>query len=94
MIHGDFEKLLGISNPWTSVEEKQEARVKGIVLLSIFMALAFVTLSSIIMTIKTNPGGIPDDKEWDMHSDSNMESESDSECSRDNIDKTGRKSKE
>jgi hypothetical protein len=31
------------------------------------------------MTVVTNPGRIPDDKEWDMLSDSNNHSECDSE---------------
>lgn len=66
MINGDFESLLGISNPWTNPVEKSEARVKGIVLLSLFMFFSCILISSIIMTIKTSPGGIPDDKEWDM----------------------------
>ena len=26
-------------------------------------------ITNIILTIRTNPGSIPDDSEWDMHSD-------------------------
>jgi hypothetical protein len=36
-------------------------------------------LISIIQTIRTNPGEIPDEKEWDMHSESNEDSQSDDE---------------
>jgi hypothetical protein len=32
---------------------------------------------SIIQTIRTAPGGIPEDKEWDMQTDSMAESSSD-----------------
>jgi len=66
MINGDFETLLGITNPWTTAAEKSQARIKGIVLLSVFMVLSVILITAIIMTIKTSPGGIPDDKEWDM----------------------------
>jgi hypothetical protein len=34
-------------------------------------------LLSIVQTIRTPPGGIPDDKEWDMQSDSFLETSSD-----------------
>lgn len=51
-------------------------------------------MTSIVKTIRTSPGGIPDDKEWDMQSDSNFESESDSESSKENAENMGRKSKE
>jgi hypothetical protein len=34
---------------------------------------------SIIQTIRTPPGGIPEEKEWDMQSDSMIESSSDGE---------------
>ena len=66
MIIGDYETLLGIANPWTTDEEKNSARIKGIILLSVFMICSIILIASIILTIKTNPGGIPDDKEWDM----------------------------
>ncbi len=59
-----------------------------------FIVTGFILITSIIMTIKTNPGGIPDDKEWDMQSDSNLDSESESDHSHKNATNTGRKSKE
>jgi hypothetical protein len=35
--------------------------------------------TSIIQTIRTPPGSIPEDKEWDMQSDSMIESSSEDE---------------
>ena len=41
--------------------------------------MALLLVVSIIQTIRTNPGNIPDDKEWDMPTDSMAESASSSE---------------
>lgn len=38
-------------------------------------------ISSIIQTIRTSPGYIPEDKEWDMQTDSMAESSSDEDSS-------------
>lgn len=63
---------MGIPNPWTNTVEKNHAYYKGIVLLIFFSLFSCILLVSIVRTIRTPPGGIPEDKEWDMKSDDSM----------------------
>jgi hypothetical protein len=42
----------------------------------VFSFFAFLLGFSIVRTILTNPGNIPEDKEWDMQTDSMAESSS------------------
>jgi len=42
--------------------------------LVIFLIIALLLLISITNTIRTPPGGIPEEKEWDMKSDSEPQS--------------------
>jgi len=63
---------VGIPNPWTNTVERNHAYYKGLVLLIIFSLISLLLFISIIRTIRTHPGGIPEDKEWDMQSDSSM----------------------
>ena len=72
LINGNFDSAVGIPNPWTNTVEKNHAYYKGIVLLIIFSLFSLILLVSIIRTIRTPPGGIPEDKEWDMQSDNSM----------------------
>jgi hypothetical protein len=44
----------------------------------LFSFFAFLLGLSIVRTILTNPGNIPEDKEWDMQTDSMAESSSQS----------------
>ena len=53
--------------------------MKGVVLLAIFSILAILDIASIIQTIRTPPGGIPENKEWDMQSDNSAMESSDEE---------------
>lgn len=78
---GNFDTLLGIPNPWKDSVEKEAAHTKASVLLGIFCFLALMLGLSIIQTIRTPPGSIPEDKEWDMQSDSMIESSSDDDSS-------------
>ena len=66
MMNGNFDSKVGIPNPWTNTAEKNHAYYKAIILLIIFTIISFILLISIIRTIRTHPGGIPEDKEWDM----------------------------
>ncbi len=43
--------------------------------------MALMLLIAILQTIRTNPGNIPEDKEWDMQTDSMAESSSDEDSS-------------
>jgi hypothetical protein len=47
------------------------------ILLIFFCLFATILLASIIQTIRTNPGIIPEDKEWDMMSEGLSQEESD-----------------
>jgi hypothetical protein len=58
---------------WTTSAERGFAFIKGFVLLGVFGLSALNLLAAIIMTIITSPGTIPEDKEWDMVSDSNTD---------------------
>jgi hypothetical protein len=69
--------LYGFESPYKTQEDRDNARRRASILLVVFIILSVLLLSSIILTIKTNPGGIPDDKEWDMMSDSHSDYESD-----------------
>jgi hypothetical protein len=57
--------------------ERDSAVLKAYILLGVFTFFALMLLLSIVQTIRTTPGGIPDDKEWDMQSDSFLETSSD-----------------
>lgn len=72
MLYGNFDTLIGIPNPWTNTKERNHAYYKGVFLLIIFSIVALLNLISIVRTIRTPPGGIPEDKEWDMQSDSSV----------------------
>jgi hypothetical protein len=50
--------------------------LQAIIYLGVFSTAALLLLTSIIQTIRTNPGSIPEDKEWDMQTDSMAESSS------------------
>jgi len=74
---GNYDTLIGIPNFWSNDEERQQETIKATVLLGVFSFLAFMLALSIIQTIRTPPGSIPEDKEWDMQTDSMAESSSD-----------------
>jgi len=66
MIEGNFDTFIGIPNLWNNSYERDSAVLKGVVLLTIFSIMSLLLLISIVQTIRTPPGGIPEDKEWDM----------------------------
>lgn len=39
----------------------------------VFLTISILLMVSILKTIGTNPGSIPEDKEWDMPSDTTLE---------------------
>jgi hypothetical protein len=63
---GNFESLIGVPNPWSNTLERDAAFVKGVILIIAFAVCSILLLISIIKTIQTRPGKIPEDKEWDM----------------------------
>ena len=70
---------MGVPDFWRTGEERTEAFLKGVVMLVVMSVLAFLLTVSIVRTVRTPPGGIPEEKEWDMQSDSQNESSSEDE---------------
>lgn len=66
---------------WTNSSEKDLEYLKASIYLGVFCWMAVMLFISIIQTIRTNPGNIPEDKEWDMQTDSMAESSSDEDSS-------------
>ena len=79
MLAGNFETFIGVPNLWKNTLERDAQFLKGVVLLAIFLILSILDLSAIIQTIRTPPGSIPENKEWDMQSDSSAVESSDEE---------------
>ena len=68
-MHGDFEDLIGMPNPWVDEDGKDHYFNKGLVMLILFVLDSLLLITSIIKTIIIDPGTIPENKEWDMLSD-------------------------
>jgi hypothetical protein len=68
-LHGDFTPLIGMPNPWSDNEGKRHYWRRGVALVTLFGIVSLLLITSIVRTIITNPGSIPDDKEWDMQTD-------------------------
>jgi len=72
-LNGSFEETLDLPNPWNDLDGddydkyagKGSAEIEFIVFCVIFVNL----LASVTRTIITCPGGIPDEREWDMVSE-------------------------
>lgn len=56
-------------NPWNDNDGKNHYWRRGVALVTIFGIVSLLLITSIVRTIITNPGSIPEDKEWDMQSD-------------------------
>ena len=65
---GDFYSTLGLADMWENEEQLEADRTVAKLLTAIFIFTAINLLVSIVLTITTGPGGIPDDTEWDMPS--------------------------
>ena len=74
---GNYKAFLGqdFKSPyWTTEDEMKTHRETVIINASMFMFVTIMLIISIVKTIMTNPGNIPVDKEWDIHtSDSAFE---------------------
>ena len=65
----DFSKV-SFDAAWTEDKAEMESnKNKAIVYLALFAFTSTNLIISIIRTITTNPGNIPDHKEWDMSTD-------------------------
>ena len=65
-INGDFYGILGIPNVWHNEEEKVNGVFNSKIYCCLFVFFSLNLLISIILTINTPPGSIPEDIEWDM----------------------------
>jgi hypothetical protein len=66
LLAGNFDTFIGVPNSWTNSIERDQAFTKGVILMIIFSLLTFLLHVSVIRTIITSPGSIPEEKEWDM----------------------------
>ena len=69
-IWGDFKEVIGIDSPWKSQTERDNAKASGITYGIIFCCIALLEFVSITRVILTSPGTIPEEREWDMVSES------------------------
>jgi hypothetical protein len=63
---GDFYGTLGISDYWATAADKENDRYWAQVLACIVGFCVINLFFAIVLTISTNPGSIPIDREWDM----------------------------
>ena len=68
-IKGDFESTLGIQDYWANSKDRDSDMYWAQVYAGIFGFCALNLLIAIILTIITNPGSIPSDREWDIPKD-------------------------
>ena len=65
----DFSKI-SFDSAWTEDKnEMDESRRRAILHAGLFAFTATMLIIAIVRTIATNPGNIPDHKEWDMSTD-------------------------
>lgn len=88
-VFGYYEWMLRVHNPWTPEKGKYDKNAnvfKGYLFGLIFLFLATVNVLSVIKTIKTPPGSIPEEREWDMVSEDEAgQSDADSEDERNKL---------
>ena len=65
---GDFYGILGIPDMWLTPDDMKADQAACRVYIWIFIWCSINLIVSIVLTIKTNPGNIPEDVEWDMPS--------------------------
>ena len=65
-IAGNFDTFVGVPNFWNTTEERNYAFAKGVTLMVVISLFTFLLMVSVVRTIRTSPGNIPEEKEWDM----------------------------
>lgn len=76
---GNFEGTIGIQTPANVNQDPDYYFKKSLILLIFFLVFSLLLITSILKTIITSPGGIPDEQEWDMISESGSEANQDNE---------------
>ncbi len=67
---GNFDGTIGVPTPALVASDQDFYFKKSLILLFFFLVFSLLLITSILKTIITNPGSIPDEQEWDMISDS------------------------
>lgn len=65
-IIGDFYNTIGLPNMWATKEEIENDQFWSKILLFLFVFASINLFTNIILTIRTSPGYIPDNGEWEM----------------------------
>ena len=65
---GDFYGIIGLPDMYKNQQEMDEEMLSAKIYGILFAIFSMNLLISIIATIRTPPGSIPDDSEWDMPS--------------------------
>jgi hypothetical protein len=65
---GDFYGTIGLPDMWRDQQEMEEEMLSSKIYAILFAVSSGNLLISIVLTIRTPPGSIPDDTEWDMPS--------------------------
>ena len=74
-VTGKYEKMFKLHNPWSD-EHKYDSfanRGNAIFFGCIFAFFAIINIISIWRTVRTSPGHIPEDRDWDMFLDEDEE---------------------
>lgn len=69
MLIGDFYGTWGIRDMWKSQEELEASKTTSRYLAVFFGFCVINLLTSMVLTMTTEPGYIPEDREWDMPSE-------------------------
>ena len=65
-IIGDFYNTIGLPNMWATKEDIESDQFWSKILLFLFVFASINLFTNIILTIRTSPGYIPDNGEWEM----------------------------
>ena len=68
-LKGDYEGTLGLSDYWANDDEKNNDKLVAEIIVVIFAFLVIQLFLAIIFTINTDPGGVPQDREFDLPDD-------------------------
>lgn len=66
LITGSFDDTLGLPDFWANQKEKEDDRFRAQVILIVFVFLVVQLFLAILMTMFTDPGRVPQDREYDL----------------------------
>jgi len=68
-LKGDYEGTIGVPDYWANDSEKENDKFWCEIILVIFAFLVIQLFLAIILTINTDPGSVPQDREYDLPDD-------------------------